>query len=239
MLLWVNGPGGGEFVNRAYLEFVGVESDRDVRGYDWSRYVHPEDREQYLNAYQRAFAGQTRFTAEFRFRRHDGEYRWMRSDATPRFGDDGEFQGYVGATVDITERRNGRGRVTRRRPAEGRVPRDAGARAAQPAGADPQRKRGARAALRRRSAGRCRRSRCCGGSRSTSRACSTTCWTSRASRRVASTLKQAAARDRHGRRPGHRDRRPVGAGRSRNCCGSSATRRCSTSAATARGSCRA
>jgi CheY-like chemotaxis protein len=29
----------------------------------------------------------------------------MRSEATPRFGDDGEFQGHVGATVDITERR--------------------------------------------------------------------------------------------------------------------------------------
>jgi PAS domain S-box-containing protein len=105
VLLWVNGPAGGEFVNRAYLEFTGAESDRDVRGYDWSRYVHPEDHEQFLNAYQRAFAAQTRFTAEFRFRRHDGEYRWMRSDATPRFDDEGEFQGYVGATVDITERR--------------------------------------------------------------------------------------------------------------------------------------
>jgi CheY-like chemotaxis protein len=30
----------------------------------------------------------------------------MRSDATPRFADDGELVGYVGATVDITERRN-------------------------------------------------------------------------------------------------------------------------------------
>ncbi len=106
VLLWVTGPEGAEFVNRAYLEFVGVESDRDVRGYDWSRYVHAEDREEYLNAYQRAFAAQARFTAEFRFRRHDGEYRWMRSDATPRIGDDGEFQGHVGAAVDITERRS-------------------------------------------------------------------------------------------------------------------------------------
>jgi PAS domain S-box-containing protein len=106
VLLWVNGPEGGEFVNRAYLEFVGLEADRDVRGYDFSRYVHAEDREAYVNAYQRALATQARFTAEFRFRRHDGEYRWMRSDATPRFGDDGEFQGHVGATVDITERRS-------------------------------------------------------------------------------------------------------------------------------------
>jgi CheY-like chemotaxis protein len=30
----------------------------------------------------------------------------MRSDAIPRFGEDGELVGYVGATVDITERRN-------------------------------------------------------------------------------------------------------------------------------------
>ncbi|HUQ53115.1 MAG TPA: PAS domain-containing sensor histidine kinase [Gammaproteobacteria bacterium] len=77
-----------------------------MRGDDWSRFVHPADRDEYLNAFQRAFATQTRFTAEFRFRRHDGEYRWMRSDATPRIGDNGALEGYVGATVDITERRN-------------------------------------------------------------------------------------------------------------------------------------
>jgi PAS domain S-box-containing protein len=106
VLLWVNGPDGHEFVNRAYLDFVGVESDSEVSGNDWTRFVHPADRDEYLNAYQRAFATQSRFTAEFRFRRHDGEYRWMRADATPRFGDDGELEGYVGATVDITERRD-------------------------------------------------------------------------------------------------------------------------------------
>jgi PAS domain S-box-containing protein len=106
VLLWVNGPAGSEFANRAYREFVGVDSDEEIIGYDWSRFVHPDDREDYLNAYQRAFAVQARFTAEFRFRRWDGEYRWMRSDATARFGDDGELVGYVGATVDITERRN-------------------------------------------------------------------------------------------------------------------------------------
>jgi PAS domain S-box-containing protein len=106
VLLWVSGPEGSEFVNRAYREFVGVDSDEEVGGYDWSRFLHPEDRDDYLNAYKRAFAVRTQFKAEFRFRRADGEYRWMRSEATPRFGDDGELVGYVGATVDITERRN-------------------------------------------------------------------------------------------------------------------------------------
>jgi PAS domain S-box-containing protein len=111
VLLWVNGPQGNEFVNRAYREFVGADSDEEVGGYDWSRFVHPEDRDDYLNAYKRAFAAQAQFTAEFRFRRADGEYRWMRSEATPRFGDDGELVGYVGASVDITERRNAEERL--------------------------------------------------------------------------------------------------------------------------------
>ncbi len=105
VLLWVTGPEGSEFVNRAYREFVGVDSDEEISG-DWSRFVHPDDLDEFLNAYQRAFGVQAQLTTEFRFRRWDGEYRWMRSDATPRFGEDGELIGYVGATVDITERRN-------------------------------------------------------------------------------------------------------------------------------------
>ena len=43
------------------------------------------------------------FKATFRFRRHDGEYRRMKSVGTPRLGTDGEFLGYVGSTVDITD----------------------------------------------------------------------------------------------------------------------------------------
>ena len=99
VLLWVNGPAGNEFVNRAYREFVGVDSDEEISGYGWSRFVHPADRDEYLNAYQRALAVQANFTGEFRFRRFDGKYRWMRSDATPRLGDDGELIGY-GANSD-------------------------------------------------------------------------------------------------------------------------------------------
>ena len=46
VLLWVNGPAGNEFVNRAYREFVGVDSDEEISGYGWSRFVHPADRDE-------------------------------------------------------------------------------------------------------------------------------------------------------------------------------------------------
>jgi len=101
-LMWVNGLAGCEFVNRVYLEYLNVSSEVGVRGYDWTQYVHPEDREPYVNAYLDCFSRRVPFEAQFRFRRHDGEYRWMHSSGLPRFTAEGEFLGYVGSTIDIT-----------------------------------------------------------------------------------------------------------------------------------------
>jgi PAS domain S-box-containing protein len=42
------------------------------------------------------------FTIEGRFKRSDGEYRWLRSTSSPRFGPDGEHVGFIGAATDIT-----------------------------------------------------------------------------------------------------------------------------------------
>jgi PAS domain S-box-containing protein len=104
-LMWMNGPDGCEFVNREYLAFLGV-TDTNIRGYDWTDYVHPDDRKHYVTAYLEAVMERRLFEATFRFRRHDGEYRWMQSIGTPRFGMGGKYLGYVGSTVDITNTRS-------------------------------------------------------------------------------------------------------------------------------------
>ncbi|MEW5744778.1 MAG: EAL domain-containing protein [Nitrospirota bacterium] len=103
VLIWVNGLEGAEFVNRAYIEFVGVSREVEVRRYDWAKFVHPEDRERYVAAYLDCFARRAPFEAQFRFRRADGVYRWMKSTGRPRFTPEGRFLGYVGSTVDITD----------------------------------------------------------------------------------------------------------------------------------------
>lgn len=91
VLISVNGLAGCEFVNRAYREFLGVKSDLDLHGYNWAQFVHPEDRDAYVRTHRECFACRTPFEAQFRFRRHDGEYRWMKSIGRPRFSDSGEF----------------------------------------------------------------------------------------------------------------------------------------------------
>jgi PAS domain S-box-containing protein len=102
VLIWVNGLEGCEFVNRSYLVFLGV-GEEEVRKYDWARFIHPGDRDSYLNAYHDALAARKLFEARFRFLRADGEYRWMKTIGLPRQTATGDFLGYVGSTFDITD----------------------------------------------------------------------------------------------------------------------------------------
>ena len=72
-----------------------MSRETDVRGYDWTPYVHPDDRQAYVGDYLAAVAARLPFAAQFRFRRVDGVYRWLQSVGTPRLLPDGTFLGYV------------------------------------------------------------------------------------------------------------------------------------------------
>ena len=101
VLIWVTGVSGMEYVNQAFLEFLGVETP-EVLGNAWTYYMHPDDRDAYAAAYEAAVSGIQPFEHQFRFRRGDGEYRWMMAVALPQFGTCGKFAGYTGATFDIS-----------------------------------------------------------------------------------------------------------------------------------------
>jgi len=113
VLIWMTGLHGCEFVNQAYMEFLGVREQSEVANYDWARYVHEEDRKQYVTLYLDALRDRGLFDAQFRFRRFDGQYRWMRSVARPRLTDNGELMGYVGANIDITDIREAQEQLER------------------------------------------------------------------------------------------------------------------------------
>ncbi len=40
---------------------------------------------------------------EYRLKRHDGEWRWLLDNGIPRYNEVGEFVGYVGSCVDVTD----------------------------------------------------------------------------------------------------------------------------------------
>jgi PAS domain S-box-containing protein len=91
-----------DFVNDAYMEYLGLDDREQARSYDWHLSIHPDDRERLLAESLAGEASLATFTLEGRFRRGDGSYRWLRSTSSPRFGPDGEHIGFIGAATDIT-----------------------------------------------------------------------------------------------------------------------------------------
>ena len=92
------------YLNRAWLAFTGRALD-DELGDGWTANIHPEDFGTRQAAFADAFDARESFTLEYRLRRHDGVYRWVLDHGAPRFDGDGTFAGYIGACVDITERK--------------------------------------------------------------------------------------------------------------------------------------
>jgi PAS domain S-box-containing protein len=105
VLICISGPEGAQFCNQAYRDFVGVESDAELIGLGWTRYLHPDDRDEHVAAFLQAVQQLAQFEADFRLRRADGQYRWMKTVAKPRFVDRGTFIGYAACTLEIHERK--------------------------------------------------------------------------------------------------------------------------------------
>lgn len=102
--VWVTGPDGVEFANRAYSEFA-RRPVRELLGHSWIDYVHEEDIPAILESRTEAWKTGSPYAWEARFQRSDGEWLWIHASCAPRFDLNGEVQGYVGMAVDVTESR--------------------------------------------------------------------------------------------------------------------------------------
>ncbi len=102
-LMWVSRLGGRrEFVNRAYVEFSGLEEEAAL-DLDWRDVLHPEDLPRVLKEQVAGETSMKPFSLEARYRRADGSWRWLKSYSQPRYGPGGEFIGFIGIGFDITE----------------------------------------------------------------------------------------------------------------------------------------
>ena len=93
-----------DFVNEAYAAFAcGPGCDLETaRTLDWREQIHPDDVARIVAESIAGEASRQPFTLEGRYKRHDGEYRWLRSVSQPRFGPDGQLVGFIGVGSDIT-----------------------------------------------------------------------------------------------------------------------------------------
>ena len=106
VMMWMTDPTGSlSYLNGLWSEFTG-QTHEEALGY---RRLEGVASAKIVEGSQRIFFGANAarepFRIEYRLRRGDGSYRWALSAAAPRFGDDGEFLGYIGSVIDIEDRK--------------------------------------------------------------------------------------------------------------------------------------
>ena len=105
VLIWMSGQDKRcTWFNQRWLDFVGREIEQEI-GDGWCDNVHPADFDRALDTYHAAFDARRPYEMEFRLQRDDGAWRWLLERGTPHLGPNGEFVGYIGTCIDITEHR--------------------------------------------------------------------------------------------------------------------------------------
>jgi PAS domain S-box-containing protein len=109
-MMWTTGTDGLiTFVNQGWLRFTGTTFQEEM-GESWALGVHPEDADTVLSTWEEALAERREWEGEYRLKHHTGEYRWIHDRGVPRHVGE-RFVGYVGAAIDIHERKTMEGRL--------------------------------------------------------------------------------------------------------------------------------
>lgn len=103
VLIWLTDANQSAiWFNKPWLTFTG-RTLADELGQGWLSSVEPAQQELVFKLLKAHFLTRKPFQAEYRVKRADGNYRWIINAGVPRFNIDGEFVGFIGSCIDITQ----------------------------------------------------------------------------------------------------------------------------------------
>ncbi len=89
-------------LNKTWEQFRGHELSKQL-GQEWFAWLHEEDQEATRTLMEEAYAQRVPFENLSRIHRSDLAFRWLITRGVPFHNREGEFQGYIGSSLDITE----------------------------------------------------------------------------------------------------------------------------------------
>lgn len=111
LFIWISGTDGrANYINKTWTDFLGISAEEALAD-GLQKAMLPEEQAIASTQYQEAFSKQESYTIEARFRRYDGEMRWLLAKGAPLFFPNGELAGYIGTSIDITPRKEAEERL--------------------------------------------------------------------------------------------------------------------------------
>jgi PAS domain S-box-containing protein len=112
--LWlVDAAGHFLYTNKTWEDYTGSTLEQ-LNQSGWEAFNHPDDVAEIRERWGRAQTEGRRFEMELRYRRRDGEYRWMLARVVPLRDSTGQVQGWVGTSVDIHDLKTTQDELRRR-----------------------------------------------------------------------------------------------------------------------------
>jgi PAS domain S-box-containing protein len=105
VMIWVTDASGYcTYLSKSWYDFTG-QAEAASLGLGWLNVIHPDDRESSETIFVNSSTQQQPFRLEYRLRHKDGRYHWAIDAANPWFDSDGQFKGYIGSVIDISDRK--------------------------------------------------------------------------------------------------------------------------------------
>lgn len=102
--------GSTTYVNETWLQYSGMHFD-EAMGDGWLQAVHPDDRDWLQQGWHSKTAMKSESVSEYRIVDKEGKIRWVNGRAVPVFNNEGSVSGYIGITLDVTEKKTSEQRI--------------------------------------------------------------------------------------------------------------------------------
>jgi len=102
-IIWIIEPDGKcSYINKTWYDYTG-QKENEAEGFGWLTAIHPDDVEAAGKEFMAANAAQKNVELLYRLRTKNGNYRWVKDSGSPRFSEDGTYEGMIGTVVDVHE----------------------------------------------------------------------------------------------------------------------------------------
>jgi PAS domain S-box-containing protein len=104
-LVWTSDPFGSlTYLNGRFMAYCGIAPE-DVVGFDWSRILHPDEKERVIEAWTNAVQTGAPYLIELRMCAEDGSFRHFLARAVAMLAESGEVERWVGSCTDIHDQK--------------------------------------------------------------------------------------------------------------------------------------